>query len=164
MRGSGGEQSSKETHVADRKIDVKLYTLYVDPMGATLNPELLKDAERLPPRFAADPHGYLRLLRKWGRYAPKSASYGGTVIIEMKFETEANNMDWAFGVEAAFDSVTSGRSGVEGQGSTNGLMANSQISLIANGGDPQVAAAVTDFTPATHEAITFRNDLEVWLK
>jgi len=49
-RASGGQQHSKETHVADRKIDVKLYTLYSSPTGVTLNPSLLADAEELPIR------------------------------------------------------------------------------------------------------------------
>jgi hypothetical protein len=133
-------------------------------LGAELNPELLKQLGELPLRYSSNPHAYLQFLRKWGRYAPKSASYGGTVIIQMTFETAADNSDWAFGVEAAFDSITSGAVGVSGEGGASSLRANSQISLIANGGDPQVAAAISDFTPSTHETATFRGDLQVWLR
>jgi len=35
--------------------------------------------------------------------------------------------------------------------------------LLANGGDPQIAAAITDFTPQTHRFTTFRGDLQQWL-
>ena len=96
---------------------------------------------------------------------PRSASYGGTVIIDMKFESAADNSDWSFGVEAEFDSICSGGGGgVSGEGGTNHLRASSQISLIANGGDPQVAAAISDFTPSTHESTSFRGDLQTWLR
>ena len=47
---------------------------------------------------------------------PVTASYGGTVIIDMTFETESHNEDWAFGVEGQFDSITSGAAGVSGDG------------------------------------------------
>jgi len=35
--------------------------------------------------------------------------------------------------------------------------------LLANGGDPQIAAAITDFTPQTHKITAFRGDLQQWL-
>jgi len=134
MRGAGGEQSSKETHIADRKIDTKLYTLYSDPSGVVLDAEFLFDAAALPPRFSTNAVEYMTFLRKWGRYLPSQASFGGTVVITMKFETSAEDKDWSFGVEAQFDSVTSGAIGVEGNGRQASLASNSEISLLANGG------------------------------
>jgi hypothetical protein len=163
-RGAGGRKENSEKHEAERKIDVKLYTLYADHSTARLNPTFMAEAKRLPLRFASDPHAYLSFLRKWGRYVPRSASYGGTVIIDMKFESAADNLDWSFGVEAEFDGICSGGGGVSGEGGTNTLKASSKISLIANGGDPQVAAAISDFTPSTHESTSFRGDLQTWLR
>ena len=47
---------------------------------------------------------------------PVTASYGGTVVIDMTFESESQNDDWAFGVEAQYDSICSGAAGVSGDG------------------------------------------------
>ena len=41
---------------------------------------------------------------------------------------------------------------------------SSKISMLANGGDPQIAAAITDFVPSTHNTATFRGDLQAWLR
>lgn len=133
-RSSSGEQSSKETHKADRKIDATLYTLHSSPEDLELDPELLSDAAALPTRFSMAPHLYLALLRKWGRYVPAAASFGGTVVIEMSFETASADTSWSHGVEAQFDSIVSGRMGSETNGRQASLAANSEISLLANGG------------------------------
>jgi len=163
-RFSAGRRSSKEQHVADRKIDIKLYTLYSSLEGVKLNPTFLSEAHALPLKFSDDAHQYLSFLRKWGRYVPVAASYGGTVIIQMKFETSSNDKDFSAGVEGAFDLfLTKGSAGVSVDSRVASLQANSKISLLANGGDPQIAAAITDFTPQTHKTTSFRGDLQQWI-
>lgn len=162
--------SSYTKHVAERKIDVKLYKVFADPIGVDLNPELYADLEALPVTYSARPNKYMAFLRKWGRFVPTTCSLGGSIIISMEFETESDSQDWSAGVEASLDAVVSpsvavsAEAGVDTSGKAASLMSNSEISLLANGGDPQVASAITDFTPVNARSTTFRADLLTWLK
>lgn len=77
VKGGFSQKEDTQQHTADRKIDVKLYTLYVenvDTKGAEaidrnsgLEPEFVMDASQLPTRFGDDAHACLGFLRKWGR-------------------------------------------------------------------------------------------------
>ena len=58
----------------------------------------------------------------------------------------------------------SGSGGYDKVERASALLANSQITLKANGGDPQIAAAITDFTPNTQNSILFRADIQAWLR
>lgn len=167
---SNGAASSYEKHIAERKIDVKLYKVFADPIGVDLNPELYADLEALPVTYSAKPNMYMAFLRKWGRFVPTTCSLGGSIIISMEFETESDTQDWSAGVEASLDAVVSpsvavsAEAGIDRSGKAASLMSNSEITLVANGGDPQVASAITDFTPVNARSTTFRADLQTWLK
>ena len=172
-KGGKSTQKSTETHLAERKIDVKLYTLYANHQEITLVPEFLFEVSELPIRFGDKPTAFLDFLRKWGRYVPVDVSFGGSVVISMKYETESSTKDINHGVEAALDAICftrvtkfqgSASGGYEKNEGASNLMANSEISLLANGGDPQIAAAITDFVPDTHNTATFRGDLQAWLR
>ena len=102
-KGGQSTQKSTETHVAERKIDVKLYTLFANHRDITLEPEFLFEVSQLPIRFGDKPTAFLDFLRKWGRYVPVDASFGGSVVISMKYETESGTKDMNHGVEAALD-------------------------------------------------------------
>jgi hypothetical protein len=173
VKAGGTSKSHAQQHVAERKIDVKLYTLYADHTGLKLSADVYRDASELPVRFSDRPQMFLEFLRKWGRYVPTDVSLGGSLVIDMKFESQSSSQDEYRGVESAFDMVCSGGFGSAGASGNFGsesssaaasLMSNSQISLMANGGDPQVASAITDFTPATQSTATFRGDIQAWLK
>ena len=56
------------------------------------------------------------------------------LVIEMSFETASEDTSWSHGVQAQFDSIVSGRMGSETNGRQASLAANSEISLLANGG------------------------------
>jgi hypothetical protein len=78
MTASFSKKDKNEKHEADRKIDVKLYTLYVEQVeteeaNAGLEPEFVAACARLPTRFSEDSHAFLRFLRKWGRYVVNPA-------------------------------------------------------------------------------------------
>jgi hypothetical protein len=167
------DKSSSEQHMAERKIDVTLYSLFADHFGLKLNHDFLLEATELPLRFATRPTAYLQFLRKWGRYVPKDIGIGGSLVIDMVFTSTSTTHDFSHGVEAAFDMICSGGTADFGVSSSGGyqkneksaeLMADSKISLLANGGDPQIAAAITDFTPNTHNSATFRGDVQTWLR
>ena len=174
--GSTGQASSQE-HVAERKIDVKLYTLYADHSDLRLRRDLYMEAHELPIRFADKPSAYLNFLRKWGRYVPIDVSLGGSLVIDMKFTSSSSAQDSYEGVETALDAICSGgffgadvsgsasyQAGHDSSASASALMADSKISLLANGGDPQIASAITDFAPNTHNTATFRGDIQAWLR
>ena len=87
------------------------------------------------------------------------------VVINMKFSSKASAENLNVGVEAAFDGIAgSGGAGATFNKDDSSLAANSKISLSANGGDPQIAAVISDFSPATHLTSSFRGDLQAWLK
>ena len=84
--GNHNQKGSKEEHTATRKIDVKLYTLFVDTINTYssasegyaanssgtarnqgLEPEFYDDASELPTRFGDDSNAFIRFIRKWGR-------------------------------------------------------------------------------------------------
>ena len=83
----------------------------------------------------------------------------------MRFTTKAGQQDIGVGVEGAMDGITgSFGAGASFDHSSADLMADSKISLEANGGDPQIASAISDFSPQTDKTATFRGDLQAWLK
>lgn len=87
------------------------------------------------------------------------------MVIEMEFTSNANSMDIGVGIEGAYDAITSSfGGGVDFNYAQSELGANSEITLLANGGDPQIAAAISDFSPQTHKSATFRADLQAWIK
>ena len=174
-KGQTNDKAASESHLAERKIDVVLYSLYADHFNLKLNRDFLLEATELPIRFSDRPTSYLDFLRKWGRYVPKDIGLGGSLVIDMRFGSSSSTHDFSHGVEAAFDMICSGGfiggdASVSGSGGygMNGraaeLMSNSEISLHANGGDPQIASAITDFTPNTHNTATFRGDVQAWLR
>ena len=85
MRANYNNKGSDTEHTAVRKINVKLYTLYVETINtysagfegienaravdrnAGLEPEFVEDASALPLRFGDDSNAFFRFLRKWGR-------------------------------------------------------------------------------------------------
>ena len=107
-KGQENDKAASESHLAERKIDVVLYSLYADHFNLKLNREFLLEATQLPIRFSDRPTSYLKFLRKWGRYVPKDIGLGGSLVIDMKFGSSSSTHDFSHGVEAAFDLICSG--------------------------------------------------------
>jgi hypothetical protein len=83
----------------------------------------------------------------------------------MKFNSVAGVKNINAGVEAAFDGISgSFGAGMKFDKDDTSLAAHSEIFLEANGGDPQIAAVISDFSPQTHSTASFRGDLQAWLK
>eukprot|EP00961_Rhodomonas_salina_P224822 3039309-Rhodomonas_salina.1 len=131
------KKGASESHLAVRKVDVSLYYMKLEKNGLGLEPEFYKDASFLPTQFNADPHRFLRFLRKWGRYTIRAANYGGTLEMFLKFKGASKASNYGAAAELKFDTVFSGVNvGLESSTSVSHdsgeQMANSEISIQAN--------------------------------
>ncbi len=169
MDRSESSESSSKQHIAVRKIDVHLYrlTLLNTKSFDSLRPEFLDAFKMLPARFEDNVHDYIQFLRDWGRYVATSGTFGGSVEIRMKFvsASSASKEDFHAGVEMSVDvGMFSASGGVSG-GYTNDAKSidnNNELSIDSSGGDPAVAALISDVKSA--EEANFRDDLQSWLE
>lgn len=168
--GKSGTESKQES-IAERAIGVDLYTMRSEPTEdptTAYNPLFMTELSSLPLTFARGPHSYLKFIRTWGRYVVVGGTFGGTLTLDMRYESSAtaSASDLAVGVEAAYDGVVSagGSVSLDMSSKAKSLMANSKISIYTSGGDPSVAATITDLVPGTDKSATFRGDLLAWLR
>jgi len=167
-RSESGDSSSKQ-HIAIRKIDVHLYrlTLMKTRSFDSLQPQFVQEFQKLPARFEDNVHDYLEFLRSWGRYVATSGTFGGSVEIKMKFfsASSASKEDFSAGVEMSVSTLfVSVSGGVEGgySNAAKEINNNNEISIDSSGGDPAIAAVISDVHTA--ETMSFRADLERWLE
>jgi hypothetical protein len=136
----------------------------------------MEEYNRLPISFSEGPHNYLEFLRRWGRFVVRGANYGGSIKLIMTYTQSAKSAasesasSWSAAVSAKFDSITAGGSAKVSGGMSEAKSAtekkmedSSKVSLECSGGDPAIAAVVSDFQPGPDSAATFRNDLQMWL-
>jgi hypothetical protein len=166
--GSSSASATSES-IAERSISVDLYSLQADALSVDdLSPEFLAHIKSLPDRFSLAPHSYLSFLRHWGRYVVKGGVFGGSLTMDMRFKTSssATAQDISVGVEAAYDGICSaaGSLAMDMSSKTKSLMGDSKISIHTSGGDPQVAATITDLLPGTDKSASFRGDIQAWLR
>ena len=175
-QSTSSSKGSKQEHKAIRSIDVNLYALHLTVGKKSLREEFVEELEALPVAFSDMPHKYLEFMKRWGRFVVHAANYGGTVKLIMTFTSESSSSSdssassFSAGVSASFDSITSGGSGSASSSSSSSsssaqsnLNENSEISLECSGGDPAIAAAISDFKPSADDSANFRNDLNTWL-
>jgi len=169
MDRSESSESSSKQHIAVRKIDVHLYrlTLLNTKSFDSLRPEFLDALKMLPARFEDNVHDYIQFLRDWGRYVATSGTFGGSVEIRMKFfsASSASKEDFSAGVEMSVDvglmSASGGASGGYSK-EAKSIDNNNELSIYSSGGDPAVAAVISDVKSA--EEANFRDDLQRWLE
>jgi hypothetical protein len=173
---SSNAQGQSVTSVGVRSIDLNLYALHMETAAPGLEQAFLDDLTELPKTFTDGPHKYLAFLRRYGRFVVKGANYGGSIKLIMKYtqtaESYASTSDsaWGAAVSMKMDTITVGvEASMEASGSKAAadqerqMEADSRISLECSGGDPVIAAAVSDFRPGPDSATQFRNDLQMWL-
>jgi hypothetical protein len=163
--------NAKQESIAERAIGVDLYTLQAEPTEdptTSFNPVFMGELEGLPLAFSKAPHSYLRFLRTWGRYVVVGGTFGGSLTMDMRYESSqsASASDLAVGVEAAYDGMCSAAASFsfEMNSKAKGLMGNSKISIYTSGGDPAVAATISDLLPGTDKTASFRSDMLIWLR
>jgi len=159
-------KEGKSKHLAERKVNVQLYTIAAYPRREDINEEFWSDLMALPLKFSYGSRKYFEFLQKYGRFTVDSAAFGGTLVLDMLFETAASDNEISAGVEAALDTIYS--VSMQTSNSFNqraaALAADSEISIEANGGDPSIASAITDLNPATKNSATFRTDFISWIQ
>ena len=168
MSKSGASDSN--SHVAIRSIHVDLYSLQMVPPTSWdgLSPDFVAHFNSLPTMFSQAPHRWLGFVKTWGRFISVGGNWGGSLDIKMKFESSstADSRDIAAGVEAAFDGMFSAKAhfNMDISKASKELSSSAEISLSASGGDPQIAAVITDLAPGSETTARFRDDFAFWLK
>ncbi|MAC50873.1 MAG: hypothetical protein CMO45_11575 [Verrucomicrobiales bacterium] len=167
---SESSAKSSNQHKAIRAVDIDLYSLKTMPPSSMdgLSPDFVAHYNSLPERFGFAPHRFMEFVRTWGRFVTIGGRWGGTLDINMFFSSSssASKRDMSVGVEAAFDGMFSAKVhfNLDHSKSAKSLASNSRITLTASGGDPGIAATITDLQPGMEKSARFRDDFMAWIK